>query len=160
MIGLFIRNSDKFRQSMINASKGLRKAQIRTQKESSALMVVNAKRLAPIFTGETVRGIRRRRISRKGYRVESTVSGEFKQNLFSNQKSPFRTLQFKSKGGSFYYAPNQTVIYGKTAVNRRGTPIHWSGTPRWFDRAAQLVQKKYGSFAVRNTNNALRTAIR
>lgn len=129
----------------MRASKAIQKSGIKTQNDAANLMMVNAKRLAPHDTGELIQGIQKRS-TKNGVRVISTVPGSFKQNLWTNQKAPFRRPRM-------YWNDYEPTVYGD------GTHQN-TGTPRWFDRAAQIVQKKYPSFAVRNTKDALKTAIR
>jgi len=152
-------NAKKIAKQMTQISKVLRKSGIKTQREAADRVVINAIRLAPKHTGATIRGIRSRK-TKNGYIAESTVPGKFKQNIFANQRAPYRTLNFGVRGGSYYYGPTQTVIYGGSAFNRDGEPILWTGTPRFFDRAVQLVQKKYPRILARNTKTALKTIFR
>jgi len=114
-----------------------------------------AKKLAPRGTGETIRGIRRRKV-KNGWVVESLVRGRFKQNLFANRTAPFRTLRFV-KNNRFFRSP-QSVVYGRGGVSSGGNPIRWTGTPRFWHFASLRMRKKYGRQALKNTRKALRTA--
>ncbi len=119
------------------------------------LMQRLAKRLAPRGkTGATVRGIRRRKV-KDGWSVESWVSGSFKQNLWANQTSPFRTLRF-SKPNRFFAVP-QTVVYGRSAKSAGGRSIVWTGTPRFWHFSSLRMKKVYRRLSVRNTRKSLRS---
>lgn len=145
-----IRNLQAFRERMKLRSKRLLNSQIKSLDEASSFMVINAKRLAPYKTGETINGIRKVKKSNSQYRVESTVPGRFKQNLWANQKAPFRTIRWEKGNRRFGIRPGTTGFYGTSPAH-----FKWTGTPRFFDRAAQLTQKKIKGVFVKNTSDAL-----
>lgn len=138
--------------------KGIKRGSVLTQEQASRLQVLQARRLAPHDSGETIRGIRRRR-SGRAWKVSSTVSGSFKQNMFANQTAPYRTIHFKARGGHKYYAPNQTVIYGGSAHSRTGNQIMWSARPRFWDKALILVMRRYPAMMRVNTKKQLSVRI-
>ena len=139
-------NLTEFRSQLKTKIRALNKSKIRTSKQAANLVVLHAKRLAPRHSGATINGIISKKISRFGYRAISEVPGDFKQNLWANQKAPFKKP--KMRWNKF-----QPTLYGQG-------PANYTGTPRFFDRAVQLVQKKYKKIAVRNTKSALKTGTR
>lgn len=136
-----IRNLNAFRERMRLRSKRMLNAKIKSLDEASSFMAVNAKRLAPNKSGETISGIRKIKRSNDRYSVESTVPGSFKQNLWANQRAPYRRPKM-------WWNRRQPTLYGDGSHRI-------TGTPRFFDRAAQLTQKKIKGIFVRNTKSAL-----
>jgi len=82
-----------YRRLWATRLRALKKTGKKTTLIASKYMQGQAKKMAPKKTGETLRGIRRRKV-KNGWVVESVVSGRFKQNLFANQSAPFRTIKF------------------------------------------------------------------
>lgn len=146
----------QYRQVMDSRMKAMRKNGIKSASQAASYMMTYAKKLAPRHSGDTIRGISKRP-RKEGYVVVSEVPGRFKQNLFANQTSPYRTLHFRAKGGKNYYAPNQTVVYGGAALSRGGKQIKWTGTPRFFHLATLRTRKYFRKVAVMNNRRALQT---
>ena len=150
------RSVEAYKQSLNKRAQAVQKAGIKSASQAASRMVLEAKRLAPVYSGATIRGIKKRP-KKEGYVVTSTVPGAFKQNLFANQTAPYRTLHFGPRGGGRVYGPNQTVVYGGAAMSRNGNQIRWSGTPRFFHLATLRTRKYYRQVAVQNNRRALQT---
>ena len=142
--------------------KELKKVQKTTPLVGAKIMQTTAKKLAPRKTGETIRGIRRRK-AKNGWTVESWVPGRFKQNLFANQTAPFRTVRYPKgawapprggKGWTMIAPPGTVAVYGQSPGSWR-----WSGTPRFWHIASLRMKGKYRKLARKNTQKALRVGL-
>ena len=131
-----------YRAGLRRKINAIKKGADRSIKTASKYQVMQAKRLAPRDTGATIRGIRRRK-NKKGWAVESWVSGVFKQNMWANQTSPFAAPLMR-------WNNRKPTIYGD------GTH-HITGEPRFFDIATKLTRKVFFKTAVAHTRKALRT---
>ena len=130
--------------------RALKKSGSLTTLQGAKLMQRTAKKLAPKKTGETMRGIRRRK-NKLGWTVESLVRGRFKQNLFANQTAPFRTLRF-IKPNKFFASP-QTVVYGQSATTPGGKSVVWTGKPRFWHFASLRTRKFVKKISIKNTRS-------
>ena len=74
-------NIEQFRALMSTKAREVRRSGVVTQRQAAILTQIQAKRLAPRKTGETINNIAVRRTKRFQYTVLSQVSGTFKQNL-------------------------------------------------------------------------------
>lgn len=129
-------------------AKALHKAGIKSSSQAASFMKATAKRLAPHYTGETIRGITSKR--EKDYHiVTSKVSPKgitgFMQNMWANQTAPFRSVRMR-------WGKGKKVIYGD------GTH-HTSGTPRFFHIATLRTGKEFSKIARKNVKSALRVQI-
>lgn len=141
----------------------MRKQAVKSASEAADYMVVQAKGMAPRKSGETIRGIRKRP-RKKGYVVESTVPGRFKQNLFANQTAPFRTINYPKGawiGPSKSYTGRWNMIAapGTKAVYGQSPNWNWTGTPRFFHLATLRTRSKFLQITRRNTLKALRVSL-
>ena len=142
-----------YRKELQRKIKELKKDQTRSPAKAASYMVLQAKRRAPRYSGQTIQGIRRKK-SGKSYTVESWVPGTFKQNLWANQTSPFRTLHYRKGNFRFGIKKGTRAIYGKTPSH-----FNWSGTPRFFHIATNMTRRKFGEIARKNTQKSLRGGI-
>src|SRR3990167_6997843 len=95
-----------------------------------------AQSLAPAKSGELRRGIHYRVVGDKA-ELFSVVNSAFPYNFWVNQTEPFRVLHFKRRN-RFFRSP-QNVAYGKSALSPSGHRIAWTGTPGFFDIAAEQM---------------------
>lgn len=151
-------NLPAFKQRMSIRAKNVVKYARDANNSSARYMLLTAKRLAPRHTGETIRGITKKEV-KKGFEVVSKVNGPFLQNFFANQIAPYRTLNFKAKGGKFYYASNQKVVYGGTALTWTDKQITWTGTARFWHFALLKTQDIFGKLHRSNLKKALRVNV-
>jgi hypothetical protein len=153
---------EQYRADLNKKMVAMRRAGIKSCGQAASYMQMYAKKLAPRSSGQTIDGIRKRP-SKEGYVVVSTVPGPFMQNFFANQTAPYRTLNFGPRGGGYAYAPNQTVVYGLPALARNGRLINWTASGgdgnkgRFFHRATLRTRKYFPQVAVQNNRRALRT---
>jgi len=152
MATIKLKNAGKMWTARIRALRKVKKA---TPLQAAKLMQAHAKRNAPRKTGETIRGIKRRK-AKNGWVVESHVRGRFKQNLFANQTAPYRTLRFKKSSKQPFFATPQTVVYGRSATTPSGKSVRWTGKARFWHFAALRTKKVYRQQATKNTRKALR----
>ena len=138
-------------------------------KEVAEYLVVNAKLMASRETGETFRGIRKRKM-KNGWVAESWVSGMFKQNMFANRTKPFTNFQYKYYGGAIIPpSRSRTGEYTKLfQVAPPGMPIiygqsphwwNWTGTPGFFNIASRMAANKNSTIMRKHTQKALRVGI-
>jgi hypothetical protein len=152
----------QFSKVLNKRRRELRKSGTTTCAKASKFMQDLAKHLAPKDSGETVRGIIRRKKG-KGYEVTSWVPGTFKQNLWANQTAPFRTLRFP-KGGWIPPGKSYTGRYVKIAnpgdaiVYGQDPRFNWTGTPRFFHIATIRSREAFRKLAIKNTKKALRVS--
>jgi len=134
----------KYIQALNRKKRELKKASDRTPDKATKFMVMTAKRLAPIHTGATVRGIRRRKRRDGEWFVESWVIGNkgFKQNLWANRTVPFKRPRMRWNKG-------KPTLYGQG-------PARWTGMPMFFDVAALKTSKVFRRLALDHTRKALR----
>lgn len=135
--------------------KALKKAQKKTPLVAGKFMEATAKKLAPVATGELLRGIRKRKKGR-GWVVESRVRGRFKHNLFANQTAPYRTLRFRKNSRQPFFATPQNVVYGRGAKTVGGKTVRWSGKARFWHFASLRTRALYPKLVRKNTRKALR----
>jgi len=104
---------------------------------AAGFMVKDAIALAPKRSGETIRGIRRIKIKRNKYLVESKVSGKpysggkFYQNLWANRSAVGGTNAPRMRWNKM-----QPTVYGKGKAR-------WTGVPRFFKIAVLNTRKRY-----------------
>ena len=152
---------EQYRAVLGKRMKALRDAGIKSSMQAASYMVIQAKRLAPRYTGATIAGIIKRKHG-KGYMVISSVPGSFKQNLFANQTAPYRTIHYP-KGAwippSKSWNGKWTMIAPPGTVARYGESPNWNWTakPRFFHFAALRTRPYFRDIARKNTRKALRT---
>ena len=106
--------------------------------------ILQAKKTAPRSTGETIRGMRKRKLKSGIWIAESIVSAKgkgFRQNMWANRTPPHdKPILRWSKG--------KPVVYG---MGHRTT-----GMPRFWDRATIKTRRAFNRIGRRNTIKALR----
>lgn len=134
-----------YRNVMNKRAMAIQRSGDRSSLASARFMVAQAKRLAPRDTGETMQGIKKRRLKSGRWVAESTVRPKgrtkFRQNLWANRTNPHRNPKMVWNKG-------RPVLYGHGHAT--------SGTPRFWDIAAQKTRRLFGRVMNRNTVNALR----
>lgn len=137
-----------YRRLMEKRANNLVKAGNRSSLTAASFMVAQAKRMAPRSTGETMRGIRKRKRAKGKWAVESTVSPKgskgFRQNLWANQTSPHASPRMK---------------WNKSRPTRYGVGHRTSGVPGFFNKAAVRTRRQFNRLVRKNTINALRVTI-
>jgi hypothetical protein len=157
-------NHEKLRQNFSRKLQAYEKAKNLSQRALARYTLLQAKLGAARHTGETMRGITIEP-TKKGWKCISTVSGNFKQNLFQNMTPPFDTLNFGVKGGANpntgdrYYASNQSVRYGEPALSWSGNYIKWTGKPRFFDVAVLMARKRAKKQTSKIVSHALKKGL-
>lgn len=113
---------------------------IDSPKKAAKYMEHTAKMLAPRYTGETIRGIRARKLGKTLWTVESRVvpKGQkgFMQNLWTNQTYPHRRPMM-------YWNKGKPTLYGDGSHNI-------TGLPRWFHFSTLRTRDKFRKIT-RNT---------
>lgn len=138
---VIVRDAEQYRRYILSLPKKLRGGLLRGQRRAANLVITNAKKLAPVRTGETIRNFRAVKLKNRGYSVQNRVQGPFKQNLWANQSSPFKAPAMRWNNG-------QPTKYGSG-------PANYTGTPRFFDRAVNQIRKRYGDIIRRSTERSL-----
>lgn len=137
-------NLTQYRNVLNKRKNRLKREGVRTSNQAAELIKTIAKRLAPRKSGETIRGIRKRKRGNK-WIVESWVPGSFKQNLWANRTVPFNRPK---------------VIWNQRRPTRYGDGSHiTTGTPGFFNIAVKQVRKKFGRLARKNTQKALKVSV-
>ena len=143
------RSVKEYQAVMAKRAKRLRKESIKTASKTASLMQAEAIRLAPRKTGETIRGITKKKKKEANYIVMSDVTpkgqSRFKQNLWANQTAPHRSVRMWWGGG-------RKVIYGDGSHRT-------TGTPRFFHFATLRTKPKFSKLARKNIRNALRVKV-
>ena len=134
-------NINEFIGRMDKRSRLLELAKQKTPQEAHSKFIVLAKNRVPIDTGETINNIRGFKLSPNKYRVMSTVSGSFKQNLWTNRTRPFRRPRMRWNNG-------EETLYGDGSHRT-------TGQPQWWDKSILDISTEYGLIASRHVNNAL-----
>lgn len=140
-------------------AKRMRKMQIKTASNVATYFQAMAVKMAPLQTGELIKGIKKDRIGEGKYRVSSTVPGDFPYNLWVNRSGGFGTLFFpkggiippkRSRTGGYVRAfpPNSFATYGDGSHEI-------TGTPRFFSIARQMARRKMKTLARLNVRKAL-----
>lgn len=136
---------DKYAMTLEQRGKLIKKAEKNSEKESSKFMMATARRLAPSRTGETIRGIRRRKV-KDGYNVTSRVRPKgrtgFRQNLWTNRSVPHDRPSMWWNGG-------RPTLYGDGSHRT-------TGNPGWWNIAVVKTRRKFLKATLANTRNALR----
>ena len=139
----------QYRKVLNKRIKAIERNAILTEKQAAKLMVNRSRQLAPRHTGETIRGIRRRKIKAKdgsAYQVESRVQGKgvsgFRQNMWTNRTQPHHRPRM-------WWNNNRPTIYGDGSHRT-------TGTPGWWNIATNIVVVKFPKMAITNTRKALR----
>jgi len=133
-----------YRAALKKRANLIKKAGDKSLDASTRFMVNTAKRLAPKNTGQTIRGIRRRKNKKDEWYVESWVPGKkgFKQNMWANKTDPFKQ-------------PKMWWNSGKPT--RYGDGTHkTTGTPGFFSVAAGQTTKHFRKMTIKNTRKALK----
>ena len=129
-----------YRARLKKLNKDLKKAAASGPRQAAKFMQNEARRTAPVWSGETRRGIRIKPLKTtrgtKGWEVVSIVSGPYLQNLWTNRTAPYR--QNKRMG-----------VYGAGGHRRV------SGTPRWFHFATIRARDRYVNVMRRKVKGAL-----
>ena len=125
-------------------AESLRKMAVKSSHDAAVYMIRQARSRAPVHTGETIRGIRKRKKG-KGYIVVSRVGGSFKHNLWANQTKPFRTVNMR-------WGQGRGVVYGDGSHRT-------TGTPRFFHIATNMTKRKFHELVRTNTGKALRVRV-
>jgi hypothetical protein len=138
------RSIEDYRQSLIKRMKMLNKETNNISLKTSNFMIRRSRKFAPIHSGETIRGIRRRK-NKTGYQVESKVEAKgktgFRQNLWANQTKPFRKPHMVWNNG-------QPTLYGQ---GHRLT-----GKPRFFHFATLDTRVKFNKIGRKSTLKILK----
>lgn len=141
-----VRSVKEYQRLMKKRSNMLRKQNIKTASKTATFMQATAIKLAPRYTGQTIRGIKKKKTGKgANYAVESFVPGTFKQNLWANQTAPFRTIRP-------FWNQRRPTVYGD------GTHFS-SGTPRFFHFATLRARKKFQKLGRQNTRKALKVSL-
>ncbi len=135
---------DSYRANIAARLIALKQGGMISSMASAEFLKLNAKRLAPKKSGQTIRGIRKRR-RKTGYIVESTVNGSFKQNMWANQSAPFRRPRMR-------WNMDRPTLYGD------GSHMT-TGTPRFFHFATLRSRKVLLNTTRKNTLKALRLKV-
>lgn len=138
----------QYRKAQERKIKRLIQSGDRSSMTAAAYQNAQAKRMAAYHTGETRRGIRKRKLKSGKWVSESVVSPKgatgFKQNMWANQTPPhdrprMRWNQFKP------------TLYGKGHIK--------TGVPGFWDKATTRTRRQFGRIVLRNSRKALRTRV-
>ena len=114
--------------------------------KAARTMIMNSTKLAPIYSGETIRGIRMGRRTKEGQEVISQVRGNpvtgFKQNLWANQTGEYLAPRMR-------WNKMQPTVYGSGSAR-------WSGTPGFWSRAVFLTRREFINITRKDTEKALK----
>lgn len=113
---------------------------IDTPMKAAKYMQDTAKMLAPRYTGETINGIRARKVGKTNYQVESVVSPKgktgFRQNLWANQTAPYRTPRM-------WWNKKKPTLYGSGSHKVTGLPRFWHfATLRTREKFREITRMK------------------
>ena len=104
-----------------------------------------ARQFAPRKTGETMRGIRRKKIKTNTYSVQSYVrpkgSSGFMQNFWANRTPPHHRP-------SMSWNRNRPTVYGDGSHRTTGIPM-------FFSVATKLTQSRFKKLSVNETRKIL-----
>ena len=135
----------EFRKVQEKRIKALVKAGDRSSMAAAKFQVLQGKRLAPRGTGETIQGIKKRKLKSGKWIAESIVTGKgktkFRQNMWANRTPPHDKPRMR-------WNKKRPTLYG---FNHNTT-----GLPRWWDVAAAKTRRQFGKGFRRETINALR----
>lgn len=140
----------QYRQVQVNRIKALKRSMNRSSLSAAKFHVLQAKRLAPRLTGETVRGIRKRKLSNARWISESIVSAKgqgFRQNMWANRSPPYHNPRM-------VWNRRKPTFYGQ---GHNATGFHQG--MGFFDKATQLTRRQFGRVFRRNTIKAIRVSI-
>ena len=112
---------------------------------------------APFKTGDLVAGITTTISNRRQAKVLSTVPDHFPYNLWVNQSPGFEMLSPSQIVKPFFMPGQDPFRYGDSGVKSgSGKGIHWSGTPKFFDIAFELMLAEAPSVYDGKVRDALR----
>src|SRR3990167_6928275 len=127
------RSIKEYQEVMRKRADKLRKIHTNGPSNAATFIQATAIKLAPRHTGETILGIRKYRVKKGHYAIESSVAPKgksgFMQNFWANQSVPFRSVRMR-------WNRFKPTLYG------RG-PAVWTGTPRFFHLAALRGRGKF-----------------
>lgn len=147
-------NIPEYRKTLKRKMELLVKSKDKSSLTAAKYMVLKAKQFAPKYTGETINGIRRRKLKSGQYTVTSTVSPKgdkgFMQNMWANQTFPHRSPKMVWNRGPV--GKPQPTVYGDGSHNV-------TGKPRFFHFAILETNKRFHKLARVNAVNALRVKV-
>ena len=125
--------------------------------QAARFMIGRGKQRAPNYTRETINSLRSKNLKGNVAKVESFVSGSFKQNIWANRgianvkagaggvPGRFHTpkMRWNKKGGKM-----QKTLYGKG-------PANWSGQGGWFNLAGMDTRKKFKDLTIREVSKVM-----
>jgi len=112
---------EQYKTEMTRRAKEYRRKALKDDREIATFVKATAVSLAPLDTGETIRGIKTGRKSGRYFVVSDVVPKgvtRFKQNMWTNRRAPHRTIHP-------FWNSGLPTVYGDGSHNT-------TGTPRWF----------------------------
>ena len=143
------RSIEDYRRAQRRKIKALIRSGDRSSMTAAAYQNAQAKRLAPYYTGETRRGIRKRKLKSGRWVAESIVSPKgdkgFRQNMWANQTPPHDRPRMR-------WNDYQPTRYGNGSHNISGIPQFWN-------KSVILTRRMFGRIVHKNSVNALRSTV-